>query len=346
MGTLKGTDVSRLAGAHLQRLLTLLKNTHTLHSTLDLEKALQVVLDSALELTGMQRGFIMMFNPDRELEFRLGRDNAGNNLASEKFKVSQTMIRKAVDQQKVFAFNNTTKFTSDSVRALGIQSGFCVPLFAYRSIQGVSDTRKIVGVLYEDSKKPTRFGEMEEAIVNALALHAGLALENAYLFEMASLDGLTRLFQRHYTNAAAEVEWKRTIRRQRPLSVLMIDVDQFKMINDTRGHDHGDMVLRKIASTLRSICRLEDVISRYGGDEFMILLPETSSDGAVLLAERIRKTFENTITSDGERFATISIGIASYPISPAHNIEDLIKLADQALYRAKEAGRNRTVLHT
>jgi diguanylate cyclase (GGDEF)-like protein len=163
---------------------------------------------------------------------------------------------------------------------------------------------------------------------------------------MASLDGLTRLFQRHYTNAAAEVEWKRTIRRQRPLSVLMIDVDQFKMINDTRGHDHGDMVLRKIASTLRSICRLEDVISRYGGDEFMILLPETSSDGAVLLAERIRKTFENTITSDGERFATISIGIASYPISPAHNIEDLIKLADQALYRAKEAGRNRTVLHT
>jgi diguanylate cyclase (GGDEF)-like protein len=346
MGTLKGTDASRLAGAQLQRLLKLLKNTHTLHSTLDLEKALQVVLDSALELTGMQRGFIMMFNADRELEFRLGRDNAGNNLTSEKFKVSQTMIRKAVDQQKVFAFNNTSKFTSDSVRELGIQSGFCVPLFAYRSIQGVSDTRKIVGVLYEDSRKPTRFGEMEETIVNALALHAGLALENAYLFEMASLDGLTRLFQRHYTNAAAEVEWKRAIRRQRPLSVLMIDVDQFKMINDARGHDHGDMVLRKIATTLRSICRLEDVISRYGGDEFMILLPETSSDGALLLAERIRKTFEDTTAPDGERFATISIGVASYPTSPAYNIEDLIRLADQALYRAKEAGRNRTVLHT
>jgi diguanylate cyclase (GGDEF)-like protein len=256
------------------------------------------------------------------------------------------MIRKAVDQQKVFAFNNSSKFTSDSVRALGIQSGFCAPLFAYRSIQGINDTRKIMGVLYEDSKKPAPFGEMEEAIVNSLALHAGLALENAYLFELASLDGLTRLFQRHYTNAAAEVEWKRAQRRQRPLSILMIDVDQFKMINDTRGHDYGDLVLRRIATTLRSICRLEDVISRYGGDEFMILLPETASDGAVLLAERIRKTFENTKNADGEHFATVSIGIACYPISPAHNIEDLIKLADQALYRAKEAGRNRTVLHT
>ncbi len=342
----KVSDASRNRDAKLQNLLKLLKNTHTLHSTLDLEKALQIVLDSALELTGMQRGFIMMFNQDRELEFRLGRDNTGNNLASEQFKVSKTMIRKAVDQQKVFSFNNTSKFTSDSVRALKIQSGFCVPLFAYRSIQGISDTRKIVGVLYEDSRSPTPFTEMEEAIVNALALNAGLALENAYLFEMASLDGLTRLFQRHYTTAAAQVEWKRALRRQRPLSILMIDVDRFKMINDTRGHDHGDVVLRKIASTLRSICRLEDVISRYGGDEFMILLPETASDGAVLLAERIRKTFESMDTSDAERFATVSIGISCYPISPAQNIEDLIKLADQALYRAKEAGRNRTVLHT
>jgi diguanylate cyclase (GGDEF)-like protein len=345
MGT-KVSEAPRDREAQLENLLKLLKNTHTLHSTLDLEKALQIVLDSALELTGMQRGFIMMFNQDRELEFRLGRDNSGNNLSSEKFKVSKTMIRKAVDQQKVFSFNNTSKFTSDSVRALKIQSGFCAPLFAYRSIQGVGDTRKIVGVLYEDSKKPTPFGEMEEAIVNALALNAGLALENAYLFEMASLDGLTRLFQRHYTNAAAQIEWKRAIRRQRPLSVLMIDIDQFKMINDTRGHDHGDMVLQKIAATLRATCRLEDVISRYGGDEFMILLPETATDGAVMLAERIRKTFENATMPNGERFTTVSIGIACYPISPAHNIEDLIKLADQALYRAKEAGRNRTILHT
>ncbi len=330
----------------LQRLHKFLKTTHTLHTTLDLNKALQIVLDTALELTGMQRGFIMLFNQDRKLEFRLGRDNSGKNVRFEQFKVSQTMIRKVLDEQKIFSFSNTTQFSSDSIRSLKIQCGFCVPLFAYRSVQDIQDTRPIAGVLYEDSKIPGKIGELEEVLINSLALHAGLMLENAYLFEMASLDGLTRLFQRHYTSAAAEVEWKRAHRRQRPLSVLMIDVDNFKMINDTRGHDYGDGVLRRVAETLRKICRLEDVISRYGGDEFMILLPETASDGAVLLAERIRKTFENTLNQDGHRFATVSIGIASYPISPAHNIEDLIKLADQALYRAKEAGRNRTILHT
>jgi diguanylate cyclase (GGDEF)-like protein len=331
---------------HLQRLLKLLQTTERLHNTLDLEKALVLVLDTSLELTGMQRGFIMLLSQDRKLQFRAGRDSSGKNIRFERFKVSQTMMRKVLEDQKLFTFSNKEEFSSESVRSLKIQCGFCAPLFAYRSVQEIEDTRRIAGLLYEDSKIPGKIGPLEEVMINTISLHAGLALENAYLFEMASLDGLTRLFQRHYSSAAAEIEWKRANRRQRPLSVLMIDVDNFKMVNDTRGHDYGDAVLRKVAATLRKICRLEDVISRYGGDEFMILLPETASEGAVLLAERIRKTFEADVESDGEKFTTVSIGIASYPISPAHNIEDLIKLADQALYRAKEAGRNCTILHT
>jgi len=331
---------------HLQRLLKLLESADRLHNNLDLEKALIIVLDTSLELTGMQRGFIMLLNQDRKLEFRVGRDSSGKNINLEKFKVSQTMMRKVLDEKKLFILSNTKEFSSDSVKSLKIQRAFCAPLFAYRSVQDIQNARRIAGLLYADSRIPGRLGGVEEVLINSIALHAGLALENAYLFELASLDGLTRLFQRHYSSAAAEIEWKRANRRQRPLSVLMIDVDNFKMINDTRGHDFGDSVLRKVAATLRKTCRIEDVISRYGGDEFMILLPETASDGAVLLAERIRKTFETTQDSEGEKFATVSIGIASYPISPAHNIEDLIKLADQALYRAKEAGRNRTILHT
>jgi diguanylate cyclase (GGDEF)-like protein len=331
---------------NIQRLIKLLQNTERLHNTLDLEKALLIVLDASLELTSMQRGFIMLLSQDRKLEFRVGRDNSGKNIPFEKFQVSQTMMRKVLDEQKLFTFSSTDEFSSDSVRSLKIQRGFCAPLFAYRSVQDIQNNRRIAGLLYEDSRIPGRIGAVEEVLINSIALHAGLALESANLFEMASLDGLTRLFQRHYSSAAAEIEWKRANRRQRPLSILMIDVDNFKMINDTRGHDYGDTVLRKVAATLRKICRLEDVISRYGGDEFMILLPETASDGAVLLAERIRKTFEAAHGTEGEKFATVSIGIASYPISPAHNIEDLIKLADLALYRAKEAGRNRTILHT
>jgi diguanylate cyclase (GGDEF)-like protein len=198
--------------------------------------------------------------------------------------------------------------------------------------------------LYEDSKRITRFGKEEEGIVKALAAQAGLALENATLYELATLDGLTRIYQRRYFEAMAELEWKRVIRHRRPLSILMVDMDHFKSINDTYGHDKGDTVLRKTAQILKAACRDEDIVARYGGEEFIILLPETDAEGTRAVAQRIHDELRKLYVLP-DRSITLSIGVASYPAADVKDVLSLIKCADQALYSAKNAGRNKTVYY-
>jgi diguanylate cyclase (GGDEF)-like protein len=340
----RSDEESRVVEAEerLQRIEKLLELTGRIHSTLQLDRALEIVLDAAIELAKMQRGFVMLYNIDGELEFRIGRDAEGSTLTPDKFQVSHTVIQKAVDQQDLFYFVSPSQVSSKSVTNLQIGSGFCVPLFSYRSIGA---TRKMIGILYEDSKRITKFGKEEEGIVKALAAQAGLALENATLYELATLDGLTRLFQRRYFEAMAELEWKRVIRHKHPLSILMVDLDQFKSINDTYGHDKGDLVLRKTAQILKSACREEDIVARYGGEEFIILLPETDMEGTQAVAQRILDGIRKLYVLP-DRTITVSIGVASYPTSKANDVNSMIKYADQALYQAKGAGRNRIVYHS
>jgi diguanylate cyclase (GGDEF)-like protein len=323
----------------LERLLQL---SHKIHSTLEVDKALEIVLDAALELTDMQRGFIMLLNAERELEFRLGRDNTARNLTRDEFQVSHTIIDKAVQQQKLFYFVGPSQLNTESVVNLRIGSGFCVPLFAYRGLSETGECKKMIGILYEDSKRITRFGKEEEDIVNSLGLHAGLALENAQLYELATLDGLTRIFQRRYFDSVAALEWERARRHKRPISILLGDLDHFKTVNDRFGHDRGDIVLAKTAQLIKGACRLEDVVARFGGEEFIILLPETDLDGAQQVAVRIQQALSVLPEQD---MITISIGAASHPSSSAASIEQLIKYADLALYEAKRSGRNKVVAY-
>jgi diguanylate cyclase (GGDEF)-like protein len=162
------------------------------------------------------------------------------------------------------------------------------------------------------------------------------------LKELATVDGMTGLFNRRHFFSLAEMEWSRYQRHWRPLSVLMIDIDEFKSINDRFGHDVGDHVIVQIADLCRQEKRKSDVVARFGGEEFLLLLPETGLDEAQRTAERLRRLVETRDLSFASRAvnATISIGVAeANPYMEA--IFDLIKLADQALYAAKHAGRNR-----
>lgn len=162
---------------------------------------------------------------------------------------------------------------------------------------------------------------------------------------LATTDALTDLYNRRFFYENAEQEFERSARYQRPLSVIMLDVDHFKRINDTYGHVVGDQILRAIADTIKGSVRNVDLLARFGGEEFIVLLPETGQSEALCLAERILNRVKAcAVLHEGKRIATtVSAGIADIMGSDG-NLEDLIRRADAALYQAKEKGRDRICL--
>lgn len=173
---------------------------------------------------------------------------------------------------------------------------------------------------------------------------AELAVTNRRLQEAALTDPLTTLPNRRYGLDHLEQEWAAAKRSERPLSCLMIDVDRFKQINDNHGHDVGDAVLRQCAKILRETARTQDIVCRLGGEEFLVICPDTDAHAAALCAERIRKKFETaTFQVDELKLrATLSIGGATRS-SLMQGFDNLLKVADQALYVAKTQGRNRVI---
>ncbi len=167
------------------------------------------------------------------------------------------------------------------------------------------------------------------------------------LEEVCTVDPLTNLYNRRYLEERIEKEISRSHRRGFPISCLMIDVDNFKSINDTYGHQTGDIVLMKIALILMDSCRTADVICRYGGEEFTVVLPETDTTGALMTAERIREKVENEVFSiNGVDFSiSVSIGVSSKTANQPINKQILIELADKSLYKAKRSGKNRVMIY-
>ncbi len=173
----------------------------------------------------------------------------------------------------------------------------------------------------------------------------GSDVEAAYheeIYTMTIKDGLTEIYNKRYFDEELEREMSRAERYQRDLSILMFDIDFFKKVNDTHGHLAGDYVLRELASAVSKRSRREEVFSRYGGEEFVILLPETDKNGAMELAEQLRVLIaSHSFIFEGETIpVTISIGVATMTGGEKVLPPEFIKRADECLYRAKSAGRN------
>ena len=160
------------------------------------------------------------------------------------------------------------------------------------------------------------------------------------LRRLSTTDGLTGLFNRRHLDATLDTEYNRAQRTGTPLAVLMFDIDHFKKFNDTHGHDQGDRVLQSVAKNFHDALRKYDLACRYGGEEFVGILPNTALDGAFCVAERLRAEIEASEV-DGLK-VTISVGVAAFPEIPFSSPEALIEAADAALYRSKEGGRNRS----
>jgi two-component system, cell cycle response regulator len=162
------------------------------------------------------------------------------------------------------------------------------------------------------------------------------------LYKQATLDPLTRIFNRKHFNQEIENEVSRARRYGRPLSMLLMDLDHFKRVNDTHGHPAGDFVLKKTAETVRETLRAQDIFARYGGEEFALLLPETTNDNAFTLAEKLRQKLASTVYEfQGKKIpVTMSIGLATLKASHV-SFDDLVGEADRNLYAAKNGGRNK-----
>jgi diguanylate cyclase (GGDEF)-like protein len=198
--------------------------------------------------------------------------------------------------------------------------------------------------LAEESE--ARYEELEHRMLSLQRENLDLVVKNRLLSEVSSRDTLTGLYNRWFVMEKIDSELNRSLRHGSPMSLLMLDVDHFKRINDTWGHSAGDQVLQGIGKLLRECCRVYDVPGRYGGEEFCIVLPETKTGNTTVVAERIRRRLESTelLCGDTAIAVTASIGIAGMDepddtstLSPA----GLIERADRALYSAKNRGRNR-----
>ena len=170
---------------------------------------------------------------------------------------------------------------------------------------------------------------------------------NSELEALSQLDSLTQIYNRRTFNELAQQQWAQAKRHQQPISALMIDVDHFKLFNDHYGHPAGDACLKKVSQAIRScLHRTSDILGRYGGEEFIVLLPETDAKGAMRVAQAISEALEQLQhrhdVSPTSNFVTASIGGATCLRTTGHDLEELIKNADRALYKAKRAGRNRS----
>ncbi len=197
--------------------------------------------------------------------------------------------------------------------------------------------------------KPINFPELEARVRSMLRikrLQDELEEKNRELERLSISDGLTGLFNHRKIHALLHEEFDRANRTGDKLSVAMFDLDRFKSVNDTHGHPAGDRVLQEMAVILRESAREIDRLGRYGGEEFMVILPETDIEDAAVFVERVRREVARRpfdIQADEPLRMTISVGVATYPHESIDSPEALVKLADNALYAAKSAGRDRVV---
>jgi diguanylate cyclase (GGDEF)-like protein len=202
---------------------------------------------------------------------------------------------------------------------------------------------EVSGALVVESPRPDAFGEHELRLCDAIASQAAAAVENARLYALANVDGLTGLYCRRYLDVRIAEEIERARRFGTSFALVMADLDDFKRVNDSLGHVAGDRALREVAAIAAGQLRGVDLAARYGGEELAFLLPRTSLADAHAVAERIREAVASySLVENGKIWPiTLSCGVAGWSESGASDPGGLTARADAALYRAKSAGKNR-----
>jgi diguanylate cyclase (GGDEF)-like protein len=209
---------------------------------------------------------------------------------------------------------------------------------------------EILGCLSLNSDQPNAFDAQDLQFLSVIGYQMAATLKHfqrlSSIKHIAIYDTLTGLYNRRHFEERLGVEAQKSFFSNTPLSLVMVDIDHFKKVNDTFGHTEGDQVLCMISSLLKSSVRKKDTVSRYGGEEFILILPEAGLDESFVIAERIRRLVEKSPFEVGKAQVnlTLSMGISNFPSHRAKSKEELVKMADQALYDAKRGGRNKVCI--
>lgn len=313
----------------------------------DLKNLLQYILSQAIDITSAEKGSIMLYNLETDRlnirvlagledteyqekvnnnEIRCRSFKPGEGIAGRVFMTSKPMIVNNIREDDLF-INSETSY---------VHSIACIPMIVYSDVVGVINVT--------NKKNGKEFTEEDVEMLKAVADQAAVAVNKAQLWDMAVTDSLTGLYVRRYFMVKLQEEIHRAERYGKRLSVIMADLDRFKKINDTYGHDAGDRALKTISQFLQKNIRDVDAIARYGGEEFVMLIPDADKEAAYCLAQRLREELGKVKFEDLPPI-TISLGIATFP-SDSTDIEELIKKADAAMYEAKQKGRNRVVKYS
>jgi diguanylate cyclase (GGDEF)-like protein len=240
----------------------------------------------------------------------------------------------------------------DAARQVVLSKGFPWPKVPSLLVLPLLHHDRALGTLILGAKRRGAFGDSVRPTLEVLAQHLAVSLANARMVakleQMATTDGLTGLLNKRAMLEAATQKIAAASRFGRPLSLLVVDIDFFKKVNDTHGHDVGDVVIKGLGDILRRQKRTTDLVARFGGEEFIVLCEQTEERGAVLLAERIREELGKTTfhTEQGPLKVTCSLGVSTWQRSdPPGSWETLFKCADEALYVSKRSGRDRVTVH-
>jgi len=322
----------------------LLRVAQAVVSSLDLDEVLQNILCSAMGIMEMPAGSIALY--DHEKRRLTLQAHAGLSLAytvRRKWKVKEGGITQHIlnkDEPFIIEDIDRLSFNLDPLtRAEGIRSIVAVPL----KVQEAT-----VGILYLDDFRPRVLGSEKLGLLAVLASFAAMSVANARLHremsQLAHTDGLTGLYNFRHFQEKLRAEVARAGRYGKPLSLIMFDIDDFKAFNDAHGHPCGDQALMIVTDILREALRECDLLFRYGGEEFMAILPETGLHAALTAAERAREAIAgqsaDRLGPIGLGVLTASVGVASFP-RDARGPDELLRVVDGLLYQSKRGGKNR-----